>query len=99
MPGLFCIPLAKEEHASCNQFFCVKALTLLCSAKRSGAAALIIWDPEDAICETLLLYMVFYFSKLDSKSCFLITVSRFAFPRFVLEKGHSCIFVTYGNAL
>lgn len=43
--------------------------------------------------------LVFYFSKLDCKTCFLITVSRFAFPRFVLEKGLSCIFVTYGNAL
>lgn len=42
MPGLFCAPLAMEEHASCNRFLCVKALTLLCSAKHSGAAALII---------------------------------------------------------
>lgn len=39
--------------------------------------------------------LVFYFSKLDCRNCFLITVSRFAFPRFVLEKG----LVTYGNAL
>lgn len=39
--------------------------------------------------------LVFYFSKLDCRNCFLITVSRFVFPRFVLEKG----LVTYGNAL
>lgn len=30
--------------------------------------------------------LVFYLSKLDRKKCFLITVSRFVFPRFVLEE-------------
>lgn len=86
-----------EEYGPCNQFLSVKALTLLCSTVEllhSLYRTLRMQSVKHGCCT-----LVFYFSKLDCKNCFLITVGRFAFLRFVLGKGLSYIFVTYGNAL
>lgn len=42
--------------------------------------------------------LVHWFSTSADTTVKKITVSSFAFPRFVLEKRLGCIIVTYGNA-